>query len=150
MPAHTSTAAQTAELASRLRVSVWRVARRLRHESDPGITPTLHAALASIEKHGPMTPGVLATHEHVRKPTMTRTIAALQERELISRMPDPLDGRVAWLQVTPEGKRLLQQARRRSDEYLALRLRELAPHERDLLDQASQLLDRLSASEERS
>ena len=131
------------ELAARLRVSVWRLARRMRHASAPEITPTLHAALFCVERHGPMTAGQLAAHEHVTKPTMTRTIAALLERDLITRTPDPLDGRVTWLQISVEGKKLLQRARKRSDEYLAKRVRALDQAERRTLERAAEILERL-------
>lgn len=147
-PTAPATVVDAAELASRLRVSVWRVARRLRRESDPGITPTLHAALHTVETHGPMTAGQLAAHEHVRKPTMTRTIQALWERGLISRTVDPSDGRVTRLKVTPAGTRLLQRSRRRSTAYLSRRLAELPAEERDLLDRASDVLERLAAGVE--
>lgn len=138
------TAVGSAELASRLRVAGWRFARRMRRESDPGITPTLHAALGTIDLHGPMTIGQLTTHEHVRKPTMTRTVQALEAQGLVARTSDPLDGRVSWLQVTPEGKKLLQRARRRTDEFLARRLHGLRPEERELLSEAAGLLERLA------
>ena len=131
------------ELAARLRVAVWRLARRMRHASDPGITPTLHAALFCVEQHGPLTAGQLAGHEHVTKPTMTRTIAALVEDGLITRTVDPLDGRVTWLQITPGGTRLLQRSRRRSDEYLARRVRKLSDEERGVLARAAAILERL-------
>ncbi len=129
-----------AELASTLRVSVWRAARRMRQESDPGITPTLHAALFTLEMHGPMTAGQLASHENVQKPTMTRTIQALVDGGLVRRTPDPLDGRITWLAITPEGTKLLQRTRRRTDEFLSKRLKALSPEERDVLSRASELL----------
>lgn len=138
----------SAELAARLRVAVWRAARRMRRESAAGLSPTLHAALFTIETHGPVTASQLAEHEQVRKPTMTRTIAALLEQGLITRTPDPLDGRVTWLEVTPEGSRLLQRARRRTDEFLAKRLARLTSHERAVLDEAASILERLSGGEE--
>ncbi len=136
-----------AELASRLRVALWRATRRLRRESDPGLTLTAHAALVSIETHAPITPGQLAAHEGVRRPTMTRTIQALLERGLITRAPDPLDGRVSWLQVSPEGRRLLNRARVRSDAYLAKRLKQLRPNDRETLAKAAEVLDRLAEAE---
>jgi DNA-binding MarR family transcriptional regulator len=136
--------AEPAALAARLRVAGWRFARRMRQESDPGITPTLHAALHSIETHGPITAGQLAVHEHVQKPTMTRTIQALLDRELIERLPDPLDGRVSWLRITPAGNKLLQRSRRRTDEFLAKRVKKLTPDEREVLEQATVLLGRLA------
>jgi DNA-binding MarR family transcriptional regulator len=136
-----------AEIASRLRVALWRATRRLRRESDPGMTLTAHAALVTIEMHSPITPGQLAAHEGVRRPTMTRTIQGLLERGLITRAPDPLDGRVSWLQISPEGKRLLNRARLRSDAFLSTRLKRLTQQERETLAKAADLLDRLAEAE---
>jgi DNA-binding MarR family transcriptional regulator len=136
-----------AEIASRLRVALWRATRRLRRESDPGMTLTTHAALVTIEMHAPITPGQLAAHEGVRRPTMTRTIQGLLERGLITRAPDPLDGRVSWLQISPEGKRLLNRARLRSDAFLSARLKRLTQQERETLAKAAELLDRLAEAE---
>ena len=113
-----------AALASRLRLGVTRLARKLRREGDTGITPTLLAALSTIERHGPVTAGTLATHEQVEKPTVTRLLAVLEERELIERTPDPLDGRVTWVQISPSGRKLLQSTRRRKDGYLAKRIKD--------------------------
>ena len=135
---------EPAALAARLRVAGWRFARRMRQESDPGITPSLHAALHSIETHGPISAGQLAVHEHVQKPTMTRTIQALLDRELIERLPDPLDGRVSWLRITSTGHKLLQRSRRRTDEFLVTRVKKLTPDEREVLEQATVLLGRLA------
>ena len=134
----------TADLASQLRIGVTRLARRLRLEGDASVTPTLLVALATIERHGPMTAGELAAHEQVRKPTVTRLIGALLERGMIERTPDPLDGRVTWVQLSPEGRRFLQRVRRRKDEYLSGRLRRLTPGELDTLERASTLLERLT------
>lgn len=136
--------ADPTDLASRLRVSVWRLARRMRQASDVGITPTMHAALSSVETHGPMTAGQLAAHEQVTKATMTRTIAVLLERGLITRTPDPLDGRVTWLQVTSAGSKLLQRARLRTDEYLASRVLALPPADRATLERAADIIERLA------
>src|SRR5487761_1613521 len=80
------TATQTrsdAGLATALRISVSRLARRLRVERAAGLTElsdTQLAALAVLDKHGPMTPGELAEHEKVQPPSMTRVIAVLEER----------------------------------------------------------------------
>ena len=139
-----SATADLAGLATQLRIGVTRLARRLRLEGDASVTPTLLVALATIERHGPMTAGELAAHEQVRKPTVTRLIGALLERGMIERTPDPLDGRVTWVQLSPEGRRFLQRVRRRKDEYLSGRLRRLTPGELDTLERASVLLERLT------
>jgi DNA-binding MarR family transcriptional regulator len=132
------------ELASHLRLGVTRLARRLRRESAPGMTPTLLAALATVERHGPMTASDLAAHEQIRKPTCTRLIVSLTERGLVERRPDPLDGRVAWLHVTAEGRRRLQGVRRRGDEYLARRIRRLPPDDIETLARAADILEHLT------
>src|SRR4029079_1307674 len=103
-----------AEMAGQLRVAVWRAARRMRHVSDLEISPTLHAALGTVETHGPITAGQRLQQQHVSKPTMTRTIRELVDRGLIERLPDPLDGRITWLQTTPAGKTLVDNASRRT------------------------------------
>src|SRR6476661_806340 len=102
--------AEPAALAARLRVAGWRFARRMRRESSPGISPTLSAALHTVESQGPITAGQLAAYEHVQKPTMTRTIQAMLDRGLVERIPDPLDGRVSWLSVTAEEREVLETA----------------------------------------
>jgi DNA-binding MarR family transcriptional regulator len=131
-------------LAAHLRISVFRTARRLRYQGDAGVSPTLLAALATIERHGPMTPGALAAHEHIRKPTTTRIIGSLTELGMIERTPDPLDGRVAWVQITAEGRKLLHRVRSRKDAFLSARLKRLTPDELDTLTRAAELLDRLT------
>ncbi|MEO8329684.1 MAG: MarR family transcriptional regulator, partial [Candidatus Nanopelagicales bacterium] len=63
-------------LASELRIAVMRLSRRLRAERvDLDLTITQLAALASLDRHGPMTPGMLASIERIRPPSMTRILA---------------------------------------------------------------------------
>jgi DNA-binding MarR family transcriptional regulator len=100
-----------------------------------------------VEAHGPITAGQLAAHERVRKPTMTRTIRELVDRGLIERLPDPLDGRVTWLQATPAGVSLLRAARRRTDAYLTQRLQKLSAEDRETLERAADVLERLAEQE---
>lgn len=140
----TASPADVAPLASRLRVSLARLARRLRSEEDVALTQAQLSGLASIERHGPITAGGLARHEHIRKPTATRLIASLVERGLVERLPDPLDRRVTWLRLTKEGCRSLQGFRRRKDRFLAERLGRLDPSDREVLTRAVEILDRLA------
>jgi len=140
----TASPADVAPLASQLRVSLARLARRLRSEEDVALTQAQLSGLASIERHGPITAGGLARHEHIRKPTATRLIASLVERGLVERLPDPLDRRVTWLRLTKEGCRSLQGFRRRKDRFLAERLGRLDPSDREVLTRAVEILDRLA------
>ncbi len=143
-PAPAPAAIDVAALASQLRLGVTRLARKLRREGTTGVTPTQLSALATLEHHGRMTAGVLAAHEQVRKPTVTRLIAGLSDAGLITRTADSLDGRVAWVAVTSVGKRLLQRHRHLSNEYLAARMRRLDPGDLATLERAAVILERLT------
>ena len=75
----TTATTDTTELASRLRLGVTRLARRLRQEAELGISPSQLVALSSIERAGPMTMSELCSAEQVQPPSMTRTVGALVE-----------------------------------------------------------------------
>ena len=81
------------ELATRLRLAIARSARRLRQEAGTDLSPSLTAALATIERFGPLTPSELATRERVQRPTVTRLVCRQEEAELVTRAADPADGR---------------------------------------------------------
>ena len=133
----------TPHLASRLRLAVARTARRLRQEAGGGLSPTLTAALASIENHGPLTPSELADKERVKRPTATRLIGTLEENGYVTRTSDPSDRRSSLIAITPEGRELMRTLRTRKDAYLAQRLSKLTAEERETLARAADLLERL-------
>src|SRR3712207_8170996 len=58
-----STTLFRSDLASRLRLDIARMARRLRQEAGASLSPSQTAALATIERHGPLTPSELASRE---------------------------------------------------------------------------------------
>jgi DNA-binding MarR family transcriptional regulator len=131
------------DLAVRLRLAITRTSRRLRQESGSGLSPTATAALATVDRHGPLTPSELAQRERVQRPTITRLVARLEEMGLLARAGDPADKRSSLLSITPEGRTLLAEARERKDAYLASRLVGLDPDERATLDRAADILERL-------
>jgi len=132
------------ELAARLRLGVTRLARRLRQEAEAGVSPSMLSALSSAERRGSLTMRDLCHAEQVQPPTMTRIVAALVEAGLVVREPDPIDGRVTWVKVTPDGRRLLERSRRRKEAYLAKALRSLEPEELRTLEVAAEILERLT------
>jgi DNA-binding MarR family transcriptional regulator len=137
----------TLELASELRMSLMRLARRLRSERpDEGLTPTQLAVLGTLERHGAMSSGDLAAHEKVRPPSMSRTAAGLEELQLVTRCAHPTDKRQVIVEITAIGLDLLKQDRRRREAWLADSLKELNPEERELLRRVAPLLDRLARS----
>ena len=135
------------ETAAKLRLSIVRTARRMRQEADAGLSPTLIAALATIERHGPLTPSELADAERVKRPTATRIAAGLEADDLIVRAPDPSDGRGALLSISPRGRALLRRLRRRKNAYLSRRLRELDDDDVEALERAAEVLERMLEGE---
>jgi len=136
-----------------MRISVSRLARRLRVEQRAGVggpetilSDIQLAALAALERHQAMTPGELADYEKVQPPSMTRVIAVLEERSLVQRSAHPTDRRQVILTVTAEGRALVTRVRRRKEAWLAQRLQELSPDELATLRAAAPILERLSQS----
>jgi DNA-binding MarR family transcriptional regulator len=139
-------------LATAMRISISRLARRLRVERlglggpETVLSDIQLAALAALERHDAMSPGELAEHEKVQPPSMTRVIALLEERGLVRREPHATDRRQVILTVTPEGRDLVQRVRRRREAWLAQRLQELTPEERQILRDAAPILEKISQS----
>lgn len=140
-------------LATAMRISISRLARRLRVEQRAGVggpetalSDIQLAALAALERHQAMTPGELADYEKVQPPSMTRVIAVLEERSLVQRSAHPTDRRQVILTVTAEGRALVTRVRRRKEAWLAQRLQELSPEELATLRAAAPILEKLSQS----
>ena len=145
----TSPPEQAAELPARLRLAIARMARRMRQEAGDELSPSMTAALATIENHGPLTPSRLAELERIKRPTATRVLRRLEDEELIERSADPSDGRGAVVRVTRQGSALLKKLRSRKNAYLARRLRELPDEDVEVLERAAGVLERLLDQERR-
>jgi DNA-binding MarR family transcriptional regulator len=140
------TATETA-LASSLRLSVMRLARRLRAQrADTSLTLSQLAALATLDVHGALTPGELAAHEKISPPSMTKIVAVLESSGFVDRTPHPTDGRQVLLGVSREGQALIKENRRRRDVWLTQRLKDLDPEELAVLRSAVGILERLAGS----
>ena len=132
-----------AETAGRLRLAIVRTARRMRQEAGTGLSPTLIAALATIDRHGPLTPSELADAERVKRPTATRIAAALERDGLIQRAADPADGRACLLSTSRQGRALLKRVRSRKNAYISRRLRKLGDEDVETLERAAEVLERM-------
>jgi DNA-binding MarR family transcriptional regulator len=148
----TTSPAVNTEVAARLRLAIVRTARRLRQEAyqaeaGSDLSPTLTAALSTIERHGPLSPSELAERESVRRPTATRIVASLEERGLAERTADPDDRRASLISATPEGRALLKRLRGRKNAYIAKRLRGMDADEVETLERAAGILERMLEGE---
>jgi DNA-binding MarR family transcriptional regulator len=141
------------DAAARLRLAIVRTARRLRQEASAeagNLSPTATAALATIDRHGPLTPSELAEIERVKRPTATRTLATLDDAGLVERTPDPADGRSALVSATAAGRERLRGLRKRKNAYLARRMRDLSDEDVAALERAAAILERMLEGERSS
>jgi DNA-binding MarR family transcriptional regulator len=143
MPTTTDQRIRSSELASELRFAVMRLSRRLRQHAPEDITPSQLSALSVIARDGSLTLRQLAEAERVQPPTITRVVDMLEQKGLATRVPSEEDRRVAFVEPTPAGRALVDTIRRRRDAYLAGRLRTFTGEERELLERAAKLLERL-------
>lgn len=127
-----------------------RLSRRLRQERDDQLTPSQLAVLGNVAQHGPMTPGDLATMEHVKPPTMSRILAGLESEGWVTRLPHPSDGRQCLIDLTPKTHDWILTFREARDVWLSQRMRTLTREERELVLAAAPLLERLAQPEEPS
>src|SRR5258708_6907075 len=138
--------AAPADTAPRLRLVVARIARQLRQHVDApaDLSTSLVSALATIGRVGSLTLGELAAAERVQPPSMTRIIASLERRGLVTRQVDARDRRVVRVEATTAGRKVLQSGRTRKNALLAQRMRELTPAEIEPLQAALPVLERLA------
>lgn len=133
----------TALDASRLRLALVRISRRLRQEAEAGVTPSQLSALATLDRRGPLALRDLAAAERVTSSTLTRIVAALESEDLITRITDPQDRRCNLVSVTPAGAELLTSARDKGTRLLADRVAALSAADADALAAALPVLESL-------
>ena len=134
-----------AQLAEQLRAAITRLNRRLRQTRPVGeLTQNQISVLGSLELAGALTPRELSDAERVQPPTMTKVLAKLEERDLIRRAPHPTDGRQVLLSATEAGRAVLLEQRRVKAEWLTGRLAGLPAEDREILERAAEILDRIA------
>ena len=131
------------ELAARMRLAIGRLHRRFSRRAVGGLTPSQLSVLVTVEQHGPLRLGDLATREVITPPTVTRLVASLQERSLIERVTDPEDGRAALIEVSEAGHALLEEIRRERTAFIAQRIGRLDPAARAQVADAVAMLEQL-------
>jgi DNA-binding MarR family transcriptional regulator len=137
---------ETDDAAIAIREGVVRLSRRLQAQrQEHGVSATGIALLSRLYRGGPASPKALADAESAAPQTLTRVFAALEEQGLVSRRPDPDDGRGAILELTPAGRAVL---RAHADVHVAwlseAMQSELTAAEQEILRVAAALLDRLA------
>jgi len=130
--------------ATRLRVAIARLSRRLRHHELAGLTPTQLSALATVEQAGPLRLGDVAAVEGIAPSTLTRIVTALEECGYVKRCAVPGDARASTLAITPRGHEVLERIRHESTAMLAQSLALLGPEQIEVLADALPALEQLA------
>jgi DNA-binding MarR family transcriptional regulator len=138
------TQATTSALAHELRETIGRLLRRLRAE--PGELPVGQiAVLSRLDREGPASISDLAAADRMRPQSMAQTVHDLESTGLVSRRPDPADGRRSFVELTPLGLETLNAMRAHREDWLTQVLdSELDAEQRELLRRAVELLGRVA------
>ncbi len=132
--------------ASDLRIATFRLARRMRTQrAVDSMSDGQFAVLAGLSIHGPHTLTELADRERVSAPAMNRTVNCLQDGGYVSRTADENDGRKVVIDLTDEGRAVVDETARRRDAWVEEALAEIEPGEREILAQAAAIMQRMVA-----
>jgi DNA-binding MarR family transcriptional regulator len=129
-----------------LRPSVLRLARRLRQMRDDSVELNSNqlSAMSVLLNSGDLSMGELASQEKVQPPSMTRIVNGLEERGFVARQPHVIDKRQSVVSLTDSGRQVLLANRRRRDQWLAKRIAELEPEEREVLRRCVSILEKVN------
>lgn len=122
-----------------------RLTRKLRKRSQTELTMSQISALSTLQRNGPLRVGDLARREQISKSSVTRLVARLEGTGYLERRADPDDGRSFVVDITEHGHDLLDSARQRANEFLALQVGRLSEDDRRSIMAALPSLERLIA-----
>jgi DNA-binding MarR family transcriptional regulator len=131
------------DLARRLRPVVFRLYYLVRRETTQVLTLTQGSVLAELVGGGPSRMSRLARLEGVRMPSMTDVVGRLERLGMVSRRPDPDDGRAVLVEATDEGRRFYAELVAAREEQLRERLLGLDDADRAAIDAALPALTKL-------
>jgi DNA-binding MarR family transcriptional regulator len=142
MAAKLDSKADSASVASELRVVLGQLIRRLRAEHRFPLSQG--TVLGRLDREGRQSVSDLAASERVRPQSMAQTVADLEADGFVERRPDPGDRRRALVSLTATGRDRLEADRRHREGWLATAIEGLSAEERATLDKATELLRRLA------
>jgi DNA-binding MarR family transcriptional regulator len=139
--------------AERLQHAMKRLRARLRAESghhETGLTPTQRAVLATVVRRGPVTAARIAELEHVSPQSIAQSLAELKARGLVGSAPDPQDGRKKLISAAASASELIDSLMASRSSFLARAIDQvIAPEQRQDLEKAIDLLERLATADPR-
>ena len=131
----------SADVAARLAMVIGRMNRRIRSASD-GLNYSSLSALATVSKAGSIRLADLAEREVVAAPSITRIVADLERRGLVTRRVNETDRRAFLIEATESGEQALAAARAKRAVLVTKLLQELSPAELQAVASALPALER--------
>lgn len=129
------------------RLAIQRLARRIRSmQGDEAVTEGQRSVLFALSHEGAQTLSSLSAHERVTPPSMNRTINALVEAGLVTRVPAEDDARKVVIDLSATGKTFIRETKRRRDAWFTQQLGNLTPEQRRVIDQAIPILREIADS----
>ncbi|MEO1240387.1 MAG: MarR family winged helix-turn-helix transcriptional regulator [Pseudomonadota bacterium] len=122
--------------------------RRAREaDKQSGLSPERLSLLSILAYTGPQTINRLAEMEQVSPPAISRIVTALEKAKLALRKRNADDARVVVVSATPNGKRLVEEGRRRRLDIIAGELSVLPQKDLDMLRLVASVLEKLERPE---
>jgi DNA-binding MarR family transcriptional regulator len=129
------------------RLAIQRLARRIRSMQDgESVTEGQRAVLFALSQLGPQTLGSLSAHERVTPPSMNRTINALVEAGLATRVSSADDGRKVVIDLSAGGHAFIRETKRKRDAWFTRQLARLTPEQRAIINSAVPILREIADS----
>lgn len=129
------------------RLAIQRLARRIRSmQGDESVTEGQRAVLFALSNLGPQTLGSLSAHERVTPPSMNRTINALVDAGLVTRVGSLDDGRKVIIDLSETGRTFIRETKRKRDAWFTKQLARLTPEQRAIIDSAVPILREIADS----
>ncbi|ADB33321.1 transcriptional regulator, MarR family [Kribbella flavida DSM 17836] len=102
------------------------------------------SVLHTLARRGPLRLTDLTATEQLKQPALTSLVAKLERDGLVSRAPDPSDGRAVLLSLTAAGQQIVDARRASRVERLGQLVDRLSTEERAILTDSVQVLKRLT------
>ncbi len=130
-----------------VRLTIQRLARRIRSmQSDESVTEGQRSVLFALANNGQQTLGSLSEHERVTPPSMNRTINALVEAGLVTRVGAADDGRKVTIDLSDAGRQFIEETRLKRETWFTKQLASLTPQQRAIVDQSAVILRKIADS----
>ena len=101
--------------------------------------------LVTLGQYGMMTGKAIGAHSHMHKTKVSRAVALLERRKLVSRRANRADMREAFLSLTPAGREIYQDLAPVALAFARQLMEVVEPADRDAMDRALKKLTERSA-----